>query len=407
MDRFPRHDRSPSGDHPDDPLPVESVDEAEAIGPLLEDRTSSTPATASVRLSGRVGASLPVAISAVVLITTVAFGAAAFEAARTPAAGGDTAIVTPSDGATDGRDRPADQSDPPEAPDATMKPAPDEDVPQADDLPAADQAKPSKAPEPETAPEATPKPDAMSTPKPDAKPTPKPDAKPTAKPEPKPTPKPDAKPVAPFELAVTLRDDGRVAVDWSAYIGDGFGSYKIVRSADASVAFPAAEHDVVIEATEDREMTAMKDSEAVAGQANFYRVFAVRKTESGYKVLAATNVAKVVVPSPEPTQTPEPAAMWIEAEVTDAGVVLHWEACSSDGFAAYKVVRSQGPDPSYLPWTGGTEVLAAVGDAGTTDYTDGAVSSGQTWWYRVQSIGYAGDQKVLLGETEAIQVEVP
>jgi hypothetical protein len=99
--------------------------------------------------------------------------------------------------------------------------------------------------------------------------------------------------------------------------------------------------------------------------------------------------------------------MWIEAEVTDAGVVLHWEACSSDGFAVYKVVRSQGTDPSYLPWTGGSEVLAAVSDAGTTGVTDGAVSSGQTWWYRVQSIGYAGDQKVLLGETEAIQVVVP
>jgi hypothetical protein len=399
MDRFPRHDRSPSGDHPDDRLPVESVDETEAIGPLLEDRTSPTPATASFRLSGRAGASLPVAIGAAVLMTTVAFGAAAFDAAKTADPGRDTAIVTPEDKATDRWDMPADRSDPPTAHDATTKPAAGDDVPKADDSPAADQVKPSTAPGVETAPEATPRPD--------AKPTPKPDAKPTAKPEPQPTPKPDAKPVGPFELAVKLRDDGRVVVDWGAYSGDGFGFYKIVRSGDATVAFPAGEHDVVIGATEDREMTAMKDGEPVAGQANFYRVFAVRKTDSGYKVLAATNVAKVVVPADEPTPAPEPVAMWIEAEVTDAGVVLHWEACSSDGFAVYKVVRSQGTDPSYLPWTGGSEVLAAVSDAGTTGVTDGAVSSGQTWWYRVQSIGYAGDQKVLLGETEAIQVVVP
>jgi hypothetical protein len=357
-----------------------------------------------VRVSGRVGASLPVAIGAVVLMTTVAFGAAAFQATSTPDGDRDVAVVEPTKDPEDAPDlKPDTASEPTKAPESTPKPDLEKAVDRVEDGGLIDETEPTKAPDatpkPEPKPEATPKPE----PKPDATPKPEPKPEATPKPEPKPTPKPSG----PFELAVKLGDGGRVIVDWTTFTGDGFSFYKVVRSTDATVAFPAGEHDSVIGATEDRELTVMKDGEAVAGATNFYRVFAIRKTEAGYTVLAATNVAKVAVPADEPAPIPEPSAMWIEAEITDAGVVLHWEPCGADGFVAYKVVRSAGPNPSYLPGTDGSQVLAAIEGPAVTSFTDGDVSSGQTWWYRVQSIGYVGDQKVVLGQTEAIQVIVP
>ena len=79
-----------------------------------------------------------------------------------------------------------------------------------------------------------------------------------------------------------------------------------------------------------------------------------------------------------------------------------------DGFTYYKVVRSMTTDnPSYYPGTDGTELIGVIENAGVTSFGDTNVASGQTWYYRVQSIGYLGGQKVLLGETLAIAVTIP
>lgn len=248
---------------------------------------------------------------------------------------------------------------------------------------------------------------AIEVPKPTPEPTPKPTAEPTAKPTAKPTPKPTEEPAATtLELALALRD-GRVLIDWSAYRGDGFAYYKVVRSMDKAVGWPMGEDDRLVTAIGDQEQSLAKDVDVAAGASYWYRVFAVAKSGDGYRVLAASPAKGITLPAAEPKPTPEPVAMWIEAEVTGEGVVLHWEACGGEGFRYTKVVRSTSSGPSYLPWKEGTQVIGVLEDPGVTSFVDHDVASGQTWWYRVQSIGVIDGVKVLLGQTPAIQVVIP
>ena len=84
-----------------------------------------------------------------------------------------------------------------------------------------------------------------------------------------------------------------------------------------------------------------------------------------------------------------------------------WQTCGKDAFSFYKVVRSHGENPSYLPWTDGSEVQAVIENQSTSVFETDHLESGDTWFYRVQCIGYWTGQKVLLGQTEAVKVEVP
>jgi hypothetical protein len=74
---------------------------------------------------------------------------------------------------------------------------------------------------------------------------------------------------------------------------------------------------------------------------------------------------------------------------------------------AYKVLRSAGSNPSYLPWTEGTQVRSVIENAELTSSTDGDVAAGQTWTYRVQCIGSMNGHKILIGETAAKTVTLP
>jgi hypothetical protein len=98
--------------------------------------------------------------------------------------------------------------------------------------------------------------------------------------------------------------------------------------------------------------------------------------------------------------------MGFEAKLADGGVKLHWDARRGESFVAYKIVRSAGPNPSYLPETAGTQVIGVIKDPGARGFTDRHVKAGQTWYYRVQAIGYRDGHKVLLGQTAAIAVTV-
>jgi hypothetical protein len=152
--------------------------------------------------------------------------------------------------------------------------------------------------------------------------------------------------------------------------------------------------------------TAVWDGEATPGKKVWYRVFCLRETEGGYKVLASSPVKGIAVPAGEPDPEPDPVALGLEVNLTDGGVKLHWEACGSESFVAYKVVRSAGSNPSYLPGTDGSQVIAVIENAGVTSFVDGGVEAGQTWYYRVQAIGYMNGHKILLGQTAAIAVTV-
>ena len=210
------------------------------------------------------------------------------------------------------------------------------------------------------------------------------------KPDPKPDPTHKPKP-HPELLGLRLSNvDGGIKVDWTACHRRGFDAYKVVRSTDASVSWPLGENDSLVRVVHNRYRTAMVDSDAPVGAKVWYRVFCVNKTADGYKVLGATRAKSIVR---HETPEPKPCDMGLEANATDGGVVLDWGACSSDAFHWYKVVRSHGENPSYLPWTDGSQLIGIIENPGTTHFTDTKVESGQTWFYRIQAVGYSRGQE--------------
>ena len=281
-----------------------------------------------------------------------------------------------------------------------------------------------------TDPEATPKPDGgeagdadpTKDPGEDVEPTDKPDVveptekpvlvEPTKKPEPdrtpKPTPKPDPTkdPTGPMWLELGIVEL-HPKVAWGACDGLDFDYYKVVRSTDDAVSWPAGSADEVVAAVEPGGTRKAWDKHAPHATKVWYRVFCVRKTDAGYKVVNASATKGIWVPE-EPTP-PDPISLALSAEVNGEGkVVLDWSACEVDGFAFYKVVKSTSNDnPSYLPWTDGSEVIAVVEGMYATEWLDWAPDSGHTAWYRVQCIGYGDYGKVLLGQTAVVAVTTP
>ena len=209
-----------------------------------------------------------------------------------------------------------------------------------------------------------------------------------------------------FGLTVGLVE-GKILVDWTACSAAGYDYYKVVRSKDGNITFPAGSNDAVIAAVGPDGDTKAWDKEAPGGLTLYYAVFCVDKTEAGYVVLAATSVKSIATPAATPKPTPKPTpvvyTMGFNVQSTAEGVVLSWEACGSDGFSYYKVVRSRGDNPSYFPGTEGSEVIAVIENSGTTTFVDSPPEGG-TWFYRIQAIGHWDGQKVLLGQTPALSV---
>jgi outer membrane biosynthesis protein TonB len=365
--------------------PEEPIQADEADGPREFDRIRTSP-VAGVRR--RLGISVPGAIGGVLLIGALAFGSnlgPRYEPDRVADAGGaDTAVVETEPtkaplGETDA-DEPTAGPDgiEPDAEEPTDKP----DAEEPTDKPDAPAAEPTEKPEPDAMPKAIERPE----PKPTDKPEPKPTPKPTEKPEPEPT----AKPVLSLTLAVK---EGAIFIDWGTCNVDGAGVYKVVRSTDSTVKWPAGDNDELIAATEVGGSTKAWDEHAAPGKKAWYRVFCVRKTEDGYKVLAASAAKSIVAPAeepeptPKPTPTPEPADLAIEAGVDGGNVVVHWEACGGETFSHYRILRRAGDD---------AQVIAEIENAGTTTYVDDGLEPG-TYQYAVQCKGHVGDDWFLLG----------
>ena len=343
----------------------------------------------------RLVAAVPGALTAVLLVGAVAFGASTLRS---------TAPATTTESAS-----PVAQQG--QAPDLAPKPR----LSVAIDLAHAD-PKPTAAP-------AAPKPVATPAPKPsqtaqtkqaeETKQAAQPVA--TAKPQPAPAPpkatvKPVPAPVPTDPVALALEGwpkDGKVKLAWKPYGGEGFEYYKVVRSADASVTWPAGSDDTVIGVIGDQNAPWWADKPA-CGVASSYGVFAGRSGDGGYVTLAASNVVTLAVPCP-PAPTPnetKPIGLWAEARPGE-GIKLVWDACAAEGFIAYKVVRSlTNPDPRY-PLNDGTELIAAIGDSGQTHLLDAAVTPRQTWIYRVLAVGEGVDGKIILCQSAAIAATAP
>ncbi len=237
-------------------------------------------------------------------------------------------------------------------------------------------------------------------------PTPKPvQAQPDKTPKPEQAPQP---PTGTLTLSVLPSERAdKVQLGWSAYSGDGFSYYKLVRSLDSDVRWPTTGGDETIAAIGNPAETAFRDRPE-CGATWFYAVFAVRSTDSGYQVLAPSNVVSATTTCPTPPPPP-PATVGIgfDAVFADGQVQLAWGACPVEGFNAWKIVRSQTNSEPMYPENDGTVLIAAIGDPNQTSFVDTAVESGQTWFYRVLARADQGGGNFIACQTAAAAVTIP
>ena len=221
-----------------------------------------------------------------------------------------------------------------------------------------------------------------------------------------PVPDPTTGPVDGLGLTLSLTDGGHPVIDWTACTGVDFNYYKVVRSKDATVTWPAGENDALVAVVGPDGDTITTDTGAPAGTTVYYRVFCVRATDAGYVTLASSDVRSIKTPAAEPA--PDPVALGFEVSVGGEGVALSWQPCTSDAFHWYKIVRSTTTtNPSYLPSTDGTELIGVIENATNTHFVDGTAPSGATVYYRVQCLGYWNGKVILLGETTVRAVAIP
>ena len=376
--------------------PDDEFDGLDVIEPL-EEQTPALPLRATPRATSRLGLSIPGAIGGVLLIGAMALGANLGLTGDTGAGSGDDEAaptfvaydasdealeIEPTDGEasrpSEGGD---DATDAPDTTDGTTAGG----VPDGED---GHQATAEPTDKPAATAQPTDKP--AATAQPTDKPTPEPTAKPTAK--------PTERPVMSLSLAIK---EGAVFLDWGDYEVDGGHYYKAVRSTDKTVTWPPADNDEVVAVTEVGGTTKAWDEHAPAATTAWYRVFCVRSTEDGYKVLSASATKSIETPDePAPTKepAPEPSALWIEAAVDGGAVVVTWEACSSESFSHYRILRKQDGSEASL--------LAEVEDASATTFVDSGVEVGVTYLYLVQAKGNLEGDWILLGSTEWAAVTI-
>jgi hypothetical protein len=93
--------------------------------------------------------------------------------------------------------------------------------------------------------------------------------------------------------------------------------------------------------------------------------------------------------------------------LVDGGVHLDWAVCGGTGFTGYQVVRSMtNPDPTF-PLNAGTELVATISNPNVSALVDTNVDTGQTWTYRVVSMGADASGSFPLCFTAAVTVVVP
>lgn len=359
---------------------------------LLEDTT--VPFTGT-RRGGSLGRSMTGAVVGAFLVVGLAFGAAGPGGALGPKSDGPAAanesspegimgagsVTTAQHGGYDDGDESEATAKPEyDYPDATAKPDGDEGGDGGDSEKPEATAKPDKPNKPE-------KPEKPDKEKPD-----KPD--------------PDKEPTEHIKLELAIKDDHPL-VEWGSCAGLNFDYYKVVRSTNSTVSWPGGDGDELIAAVEPGGQRKAWDKHAPHGVKVWYRVFCVRKSDDGYKVVNSSATERIWVPAEQ--EPPDPITLELEATVNGEGeVALDWSKCDCEDFGFYKVVRSTTNDnPSYYPWTDGTEVIGVIEDKYETDMVDTGLEPGETAYYRVQCLGWVNGEKVLLGQSAVVEVTVP
>jgi hypothetical protein len=238
------------------------------------------------------------------------------------------------------------------------------------------------------------------TPKPTARPTPKPTVKPTPKPTAKPTPTPTAtpRPTVGTRAISVLGCHGGVVLDWSAWSGDTFDHYTVLRAptSDIPAAYPPQGGATEVDGTYTQ--GAGKTSGVDLGVASgtwHYRAFAFDAED---RVIAASAVG-----SAEAQGVKDLGALAIEPR--EGGTAFDWTPYGGAAgcFTYYKLVASETDEtPSYLEgspalWAGGSQAAGVVVQP---------VEPG-TYWFRLQAIRVTDLGKFVVAETEPATYTVP
>ena len=246
------------------------------------------------------------------------------------------------------------------------------------------------------------------TPTPTIEPTATPTATPTtATPTPTPTPgEPEATPTAPaagvLPLTLTVTTTaGKAQLSWSAYTGDDFAYYKVVRSTDADAEWPLAGGDTLAIAIDNKATVTYLDC---PGAGTFtYRVFAVKSADQGYAVLAASNNKTVTIPAPTKAPTVADPASLGTLNVHDNGdgtYTFSWTKYSgSTQFSYYKLSGVTYPEtPGYAEGHGYWSYVDPSHNSVTVDGKAG------TWNFNVEAIYYPSGKTTALARTTVLKV---
>ncbi len=250
-------------------------------------------------------------------------------------------------------------------------------------------------------------------------PTDAPTDAPTLVPTPTPTPVVTVAPVVtPAPTLGTLTLTGaisgqKVALAWSRYQGDNFGYYKIIRSVEATPTWPLGAGDTLVAATTDIETVSWADPSAPRSKTLFYAVFAVTAEDTGYQVLAASNVVSVTTPAPTPAPTVNCTSLSLKAVLqsptaSTGGVLpannggsgysikLSWSKYRCSNFQWYGVQMSQSGTPVLK--LGDIPNAYYVDNINALSWTDTEVQSGQTYYFRAYAFTEAS-----LGATDGVR----
>lgn len=221
-------------------------------------------------------------------------------------------------------------------------------------------------------------PDATPTAEITDEPTDAPTSEPTDAPTIAPSQEPGGVPGGNLDLTAKL-SGSKVVLTWSKYTGEDFAYYKVVRSADASASWPLGEDDSLVAAIDDVATVTFTDCPAT-GKTWSWQVFAVKATDDGYQVLDSTNLVTLVIPKPTPKPTTNCGIGLSKALVEGHTYKFSWTKYTCGDFDAYVLVKSQ--SKSVLNAANPVDAGAYViydGDGRSTEFT---VPEGP-WYYRV------------------------
>lgn len=178
-------------------------------------------------------------------------------------------------------------------------------------------------------------------------------------------------PAAPSGLSATA-GNGTVALDWANNTEADLAGYVVHRATSAAGPFTAQNATLLL-------ASAYADSAVANGTTYYYRVTAVDTSgnESG-------NSATVSATPQAPDTTPPSAPTGLSATAGNGSVALDWAnntEADLDGYVVYRATSAGGP---FTAVTAGTIAQSA--------YTDGAVSNGTTYYYRVTAVDTSGNE---------------